>query len=248
MMGTITCRLQQIVAVARSVWVTLAVCVAAVLSSLWETGERALEFDRHSVFVDHEYWRLITGHLTHFNLEHFFLDALMFVILGGICERKCRGLFVWCLIASMVAISTTIVWASPGTSRYRGLSGVDSAIFALAAGTLLIEARRRRDRVATWGIVCVFAGFIAKVGYEVVTDATLFVNSEAAGFVPIPLAHAVGAMVGVSIVGASVALAAPLAHLRTAGGSLRSTPATRRQAQTDLQFHAVTLSRRQASS
>jgi hypothetical protein len=41
--------------------------------------------------------------------------------------------------------------------------------------------------------------FAAKLLYETTTGATLFVNSPAAGFVPLPLVHLVGGCVGLVV-------------------------------------------------
>ncbi len=45
-------------------------------------------------------------------------------------------------------------------------------------------------------LIALIAGFEAKLGYELVTGTTLFVDSSAAGFTPLPLVHAVGGLVG----------------------------------------------------
>jgi hypothetical protein len=66
----------------------------------------------------------------------------------------------------------------------------------LLATTIYQDARRDGDRalgaVAKWAV----AALVAKTAYEVLTGATLFVDSETAGFVPLASAHAAGAAVG----------------------------------------------------
>ena len=125
----------------------------------------------------------------------------MFLVLGAVCERRWPRRFVCCLLASPVAISLTLWWAHADVSTYRGLSGVDTALFTLAAVGLLAEAAARRNRAGTFTIVALFAALAAKIVYEAATGTTLFVHSAGA-FVPLPLAHLVGSIVGTAIAAA----------------------------------------------
>ena len=43
-----------------------------------------------------------------------------------------------------------------------------------------------------------FLAFLCKVAYELATGATFFVDSRAAGMVPLPLVHVVGAAAGLA--------------------------------------------------
>jgi len=64
----------------------------------------------------------------------------------------------------------------------------------LAAATYGSAARRGGDRLASLAAVGAVVAFLGKVGYESLTGATLFVDSAAAGFEPLPLAHLLGAV------------------------------------------------------
>jgi hypothetical protein len=79
------------------------------------------------------------------------------------------------------------------------LSGIDTALFSLAALELWGEARGGRRLLIRAAVGALLAGLLAKLGYEVATGATLFVDSSSAGFTPLPLVHAVGAGVGVLV-------------------------------------------------
>lgn len=194
--------LQRVVAAARRVEITLAICLLATLVLLFDAGASLFTFDRQAI-LDGQWWRLVTGHFVHWNFEHYFFDVLMFATLGSICERKSRWSFAGCLVASILAISAAIWWAAPDTSYCRGLSGIDSAIFTLAAGMLVHDAWKRRDGVMVSAIAVCLLGFAAKVVYEVATGRTIFVDSASAGFTPLPLTHAVGAVVGIAVCGLS---------------------------------------------
>ncbi|QDT46938.1 Rhomboid family protein [Symmachiella dynata] len=160
----------------------------------------SLQYDP-SAIAEGQLWRVVTCHFTHWSLDHLIWDAIAFVILAALCETTDRRSFLLCLIASAVLIPLFIGLLMPEVDAYRGLSGIDSALFVLAATTILREnvTTRRWGWVAAAGMV--LCGFAAKIGFEYVTGQTLFVDSTAADMVPIPLAHVVGGLVGVGIGG-----------------------------------------------
>lgn len=183
-----------------------------------------LQYDP-SAIADGQLWRIVTCHFTHWSLDHLIWDAMAFVILAALCETADRRLFLGCLTVSAVLIPLFIGPLMPEVDAYRGLSGIDSALFVLAATTILREnvTTRRWWWVAAAGIV--LCGFAAKIGFEYVTGQTLFVDSAAADMVPIPLAHVVGGFVGAAMGGWGW-----LAGSRSAGGrnAPRLSPATYR--------------------
>jgi len=158
-------------------------------------GDR-MAFDRAEI-AGGQYWRLLAGHLTHCNREHLLWDVLMFGILGAMIERRSRGWFLATFLGSAAAISLALWFGQAGIEHYRGLSGIDSALFTFAMLMMLDEARQARRSIAVWAIVALGTGFAAKIGWEAATGSTLFVDSSRAGFVPLPLAHVVGGIVGV---------------------------------------------------
>lgn len=159
-----------------------------------------LQYDP-SAIAEGQLWRIVTCHFTHWSLDHLIWDAMAFVILAALCETTDRRSFLLCLTASAVLIPLFIGLLMPEVDAYRGLSGLDSALFVLAATTILREnvTTRRWGWVAAAGVV--LCGFAAKIGFEYVTGQTLFVDSAAADMVPIPLAHVVGGLVGAGISG-----------------------------------------------
>lgn len=179
----------------RRIGLAAALSLAAVLIFLSPTATTWLEFDRDLVGSG-EWWRLLTSHLTHWSLENLFWNVAVFALLAGLCEAAGRWRFVVCLIASALAIPGAVWLLAPQISVYRGLSGVDSALFGLVAAGALRAAWAHREwrRVVMIGLLGV--ALAAKIGVEHVTGRALFVDSAAAGFVPMPLAHAVGAAVG----------------------------------------------------
>lgn len=155
----------------------------------------AWELNREAVAAG-QWWRLFTGHLTHWNLDHLLWDAATFFALGVLCMQRSATRTIACLLASSVAISVTVLGFHSELSTYRGLSGLDTALFTLAATITWRDARRESDRamaaVAKWAL----GSLLAKTVYELATGDTLFVDSAQAGFVPLASAHAAGAAVG----------------------------------------------------
>ena len=153
------------------------------------------EFDRAAV-AGGELWRLVTCHLTHFSWDHLLWDTVVLVFLGLVCERRGRARYVSCLTASALAIAIAVYLAAPQVGVYRGLSGVDTALFAMLAASLIREKWAEEDWMWVGLLGILSAGLVGKVLFEMVTGGTLFVAAEAAHFRPVPLAHLVGMVVG----------------------------------------------------
>jgi len=102
-----------------------------------------------------------------------------------------------CVAASAVAIPLAVWVFLPEMQTYRGLSGIDSAAFALLA--VLIFRDNVRTRRWYWAVfACAgFLAFGAKIVFELTTGGMAFVDGSAAGMVPVPLAHLIGAGAGV---------------------------------------------------
>lgn len=156
------------------------------------------QFDRLAIFQG-EWWRLLTGHLTHWNWDHLFWDLCTCLALTAVCLKRNFAGTVSCLLGSALAISLGILLFQPEIAVYRGLSGVDSALFVLLAVELIFEARRRQQWTFFWLSLIGVLGLAAKTAFELLTGDTLFVDSPAAGFVPLVSAHVIGAAVGALI-------------------------------------------------
>lgn len=174
---------------------TVLLTLLAAVISLAPAVAAACQMHRDMV-LGGAWWQLLTCHLTHWNIDHLFWDAVVFAGLGAICEHRQRLSWAICVCGSAIAIPIALLVLCPAMTTYRGLSGIDSAIFALFVVGNLADARKRKDRNGVLIYATVILGFAAKLAFEVGTDSTFFVDSRAAGFVPIVEAHVVGAMVG----------------------------------------------------
>lgn len=147
-----------------------------------------------------EIWRWATGHFTHWNFDHLFWDTAAFLLLGAYCELRDRRMYARCLAFGAATISAGLILLRPDLQHYRGLSGIDSALFVLAAWHYGSDARHSDDRPGLYAAIGATVVFLAKVAYELITGGTLFVDAAAGCFEPLPLSHLLGAAAAVVVV------------------------------------------------
>ena len=173
---------------------SLVLALVAVAVHFVSSAGAWLQYDRIAMAAG-QFWRLVTCHLTHWSTEHLFWDTLMLVALGSVCERMSRSGTRRCLIVSAIVIPAAMWTMLPEMATYRGLSGIDSALFALLAGLIIKDKTQSRATVIMVAILSMAFG--AKIGYEMIIGATLFAESGDL-FTPLPLAHVVGGMVAIA--------------------------------------------------
>lgn len=154
-----------------------------------------LQFDRRAI-LHGQLWRLLTGNLVHWSVEHFFLDVGAFAVVGLLYERHLARHYPWILLAAGLAVGCGMLVLLPELATYRGLSGVDSGQFAAALCVECLLAKRQSRRwlwVAPAAVI-----FAVKIPYESLSGQ-MFFGTESLGNIglPIPLAHAAGAVVAV---------------------------------------------------
>ncbi len=175
----------------------IALVLPAFLVALWPEAIELLEY-RRSALAQGQWWRLFTGHWTHWDASHLWLDAAAFVLLATACAKRSKVRVLLCLGLSAPAISFILWIVLPQMTHYRGLSGLDAALFALLAGWRWRDAVASRSQIP-WAAGLALATLALKILYEVVTGDALFLAQENSGFVPIPWAHAVGGLVGLAL-------------------------------------------------
>ena len=150
-------------------------------------------------------WRLLSGHLVHWDATHLLWDALVFAALGAAAEAcGSRRRVAAALLLAAVAGSATFLLRHGELSVYRGLSGLDSALLALVAVTQIQTARSRPTRLF---FAAVLIGFLAKTIMEIAAGHALF--AAGGGWVNLPSVHLAGAAAG-----ALVAFTAPAGRCR----------------------------------
>ena len=176
-------------------WGSLLLTLFALILSVSPEAIQLMQFDREQI-IEGQIWRILTGHFTHCSTSHLFWDVMVFIVLGSICEKINRKNYFVCLIFSSVFISLGVLVFLPDMKFYRGLSGIDSAIFVF----LMVEILKRKykEKSMVWIIVIVLGlvCFISKLLFENISGTTIFVNSTDT-MIPVPLAHLIGGISGI---------------------------------------------------
>jgi rhomboid family GlyGly-CTERM serine protease len=175
---------------------TLVVGLAAVAIGCSPSLGALLQFDRAEIFAG-EIWRLATCYLTHWNADHLRWDLLMFVGLGAVCEMRSPWRMRVCVATAAATVSGLVYLVFPDVQAYRGLSGIDTALFTLLAIDLMREAWNRQNYVLGLTALGLFVGLGLKTAFEAATGHTYFVDVQTAGFVPLVWDHVAAGVVGI---------------------------------------------------
>ena len=171
--------------------VTLTV-VALTLIVTWATSLASiLELHLHEQFG---LLQILGCHLLHWSGEHLLWDLGMFTVIGIAGERAFRGRFALAFLACTLLIPLSVMYFNPAIESYRGLSGIDTGLFALVVASALLRGVVEQDRCSASVFGALYVLLWCKIGYEFYSGQVLFVQQV--DFVPLPIAHAVGALVG----------------------------------------------------
>ena len=184
---------------------TFSIALAAVLALLLPAAFRWFELDTSKNLMM-QLPQMIGCHLLHWSFDHASWDLLMFLLVGMICERRNKSDYAIVLLFSALAIPACVACFVPTVSSYRGLSGIDTAIFAYAAFLLIDESIKESNWQTALIYGGLYVGMLGKIGYELTFGGTLFVSSDS--FAPVPMAHIVGAVIGSLVAGSRIILPA----------------------------------------
>lgn len=141
--------------------------------------------------------RVGTCHLLHWSSNHLLWDLGMFATLGAIAEVHMPRRYRWTLFLSALLIPAGVMRHHPEMETYRGLSGIDTALFGLIVADLLGRRLVERDwKSAVW-FSLLLIGLMGKMLAETFAETNLFVSDTS--FVPVPIAHLIGAVIGLMI-------------------------------------------------
>ena len=161
-----------------------------------------LVYDRGAILAG-ELWRLFTCHLVHFSLSHLLSDLAGFLIAAGIIlQRGYRHFGLLCAVSAFT-VSGAIFLMQPGMAVYGGLSGIVNAAFIFAAFHGFREEGRWK-----WFCLAVIVLCIGNTLWEGVKGQLTLASPDNYPFVPVPLAHLVGALTGAAMAGVEARLAA----------------------------------------
>lgn len=136
----------------------------------------------------------LTAHLTHWDLSHLCFDLLAWIVLGSMLEMHARRLWVLTIGLSAPLVSLFVLLAAPDVLIYRGLSGLDSALFITTALMILDRARQQEDRGMAWIAIGSILALLAKIAWEWATGSPVF--ARGGDFTAVPQAHLAGAAAG----------------------------------------------------
>ncbi len=140
----------------------------------------------------------LTSHLCHWSWNHLAWDMFAFGLLSLLSLRVAPSRYGFSLLAAAMLIPLEITINQPMLDTYRGLSGIDCALFGLVVAALWQQpSGDRRGHRARIMAMLGGGGFLAKTLYELTTGSTLFVEAGPEPFVPVISAHLVGFFCGV---------------------------------------------------
>jgi rhomboid family GlyGly-CTERM serine protease len=137
-------------------------------------------------------WRAVTGPFVHATWGHLVRDLALVALAGVAYEEPLRSRRALLFIAGL-ALPGLAVLAAGHAQWYCGLSGLSHALLAAALSYEL--ANRRGPARALVAVLCAVCA--VKPLYELVTGAPAFAMSLGPDVVQVPLAHAVGVIVGI---------------------------------------------------
>ena len=185
-------------------WMTLA------LVALCSVADgTAFEYER-----SREVWRLLTGQMVHWTPRMALFDLGMLLGLGAWLEIRGDRRLAAVALAFGAVLTAVAVHLSPDLVRYRGSSGMASALFVLAAFRIADSSDAWTRALA----VAAVALFLAKAAFESLAGQALFAGELPEGVRVVPLVHLLGGLGG-ALPAASGGLRGRCATARSRAGS-----------------------------
>jgi len=169
-------------------WFTLAITAVALVVWLIPGAGYALSWQPDALP-----WRLCTSQLSHWDGNHLLWDSLAVLLLGMWSECCWPRAARLAIVLSLIAIPPIVV-VSHTDLAFRGLSGIAFALAAVAAFQTWRTARTDRDATAAAVSIALLLSLVGKMAYEVCVGQAVFASAES--WKPVPIAHAVGLLVG----------------------------------------------------
>ena len=170
-------------------WVSLSISFIALVVGAIDNLFPLLQslcFDYKAIIEDHQYWRLLTGHIVHSSNSHLFWDLITFLICGCYVERKGVMHFKLALLSSILILNGYLLSPWSGIAQYSGLSGILYTV-VIVAGWLWYK--EHRGLLGALPIIMV----IAKTVLEIMAQEATFVSQGWTLFYP---AHLLGILAG----------------------------------------------------
>ena len=165
---------------------TLVVVALALLAGAVPRIAAGLEYDR-AAMLRGEVWRPLTGQLVHWSWPMTAADLGVLAAAGLFVERRSRGRAWLGIAAGLLAVAAAVA-LSPDLLRYRGSSGVATALVVLALLDLRLPLA-----------VCGLLLLSAKTAVEIATGQPVLAGTLPAGVALAPAVHVAGALAGLAV-------------------------------------------------
>lgn len=139
-----------------------------------------LVYDRAAIEAG-EYWRLISGHLVHCDIQHLLLNGLAFLLLALLIEKQSISL-VPPLLFGFTSVSFYLWFFEPDISLYCGLSGVLNTLLVIGLGAYY---RSSKNPIFLMTLI----GAVIKIIWETTTQESIFSNTL---WQSVPASHGAG--------------------------------------------------------
>jgi rhomboid family GlyGly-CTERM serine protease len=165
---------------------TLLIAVAAIAATVITPLGAQLVYEREAI-LHGELWRLLTGHLVHFNGRHLFYDLLAFGAAGILIEaRRPRAFLLLCLTMAST-IGLTLLLTQLHMHTYGGLSGLACGAFCYLALMGLHD-----NGLSRYMSMLILMALPLKIAAELWTGTSLLTYTVDSPFIAMPLSHAAG--------------------------------------------------------
>ncbi|MCP4595306.1 rhombosortase [Neptuniibacter sp.] len=145
-----------------------------------------LSFNYEAILDRGEYWRLITGHLTHSSWDHLFWDWITFTAAGCYLEYHSRKILLTGLLVCTSALNLFLLSPLSDIAAYTGISGT---VYTLITLTAFLWARLNKQRYGQLIAYLPLVLIVGKTALELLSGTAVFMNDGWQVYYP---AHLVG--------------------------------------------------------
>lgn len=177
-------------------WVLpILILLTALLIEIGGDSLRELLRYQSDSFENNEFWRLLTGHLTHLGWSHLLLNALGFIFVWALFENV-YSTKRWVFIFLITCLSTSLLFYffDKQLTWYVGLSGVLHGLIMAGVLTAIYQYHSQTDHWNKADILLLIA-IIFKLAYEQFLGAVPLTAASSGGPVVVN-AHFYGAIIG----------------------------------------------------
>jgi rhomboid family GlyGly-CTERM serine protease len=167
-------------------WLTVSFsCIILLLYLFFGSAPASLLYDRYEI-AQGQYWRLLSGHFVHCDVQHLSLNLMAFLILGGLLEQRLGIRMCKVIVISCLGVSGWLWFVKGDLLLYCGLSGMLNGLLTVLLVVLWQETRN---------LILPFigAGALLKVVFEVESGQAILTDLS---WDSVPGAHGAGLATG----------------------------------------------------